>query len=133
VMYAMSGLECEAFADGYVEGIAWACVAFEDDSRDGGLEDVELPSDVEETLRQDARDFLSDEHTERLVRAAVRRLPGYSFESAGIDYALTRNGHGAGYWDRGLGMLGEALTQLARPYGSRMLGVALDGTIQAWE
>jgi hypothetical protein len=128
-MYAMSAFECDLFADGYVEGIAWACVAFEDEARDGGLEDVELPEDVEETLRQDARDFLSDEHTERLVRAAVRRLPGYSFESAGIDYALTRNGHGAGYWDRGLGVLGEALTQLARPYGSRYLMVSLDDSV----
>jgi hypothetical protein len=132
-MYAMSGVECEAFADGYVEGIAWACVAFEDDELDGGLEDVELPSDVEETLRQDARDFLSDEHVVRLVRAAVRRRPAYSFESAGIDYALTRNGHGAGYWDRGLGIVGEALTQMARPYGSRYLMVSLDGSIQAGE
>jgi hypothetical protein len=132
-MFAMSGLECEAFADGYVEGVAWANVAFEDDSLDGGLEDVELPTDVEEMLRQDARDFLSDEHVVRLVRAAVRRLPGYGFEAAGIDYALTRNGHGAGYWDRGLGMLGEALTQLARPYGSRYLMVSLDGSIQAGE
>jgi hypothetical protein len=132
-MWSMSGNECEAFADGYIEGVAWANVVFEDDSLDGGLEDVELPSGVEETLRQDARDFLSDEHTERLVRGAVRRLPGYSFESAGIDYALTRNGHGAGYWDRGLGMLGEALTQMARPYGSRYLMVSLDGSIQAGE
>jgi hypothetical protein len=131
-MFAMSGLECEAFADGYVEGIAWACVAFEDDSLDGGLEDVELPSDVEETLRQDARDFLSDEHVVRLVRAYVRRS-GRPYDYAGHDFALTRNGHGAGYWDRGLGMLGEALTQMARPYGSRYLMVSLDGSIQAGE
>lgn len=127
-MYAMSGVETERFEDGYVEGVAWANVAFEDESRDGGLEDVELPTDVEETLRQDARDFLEGEHVEQFVRAYVRRS-GLSFESAGLDFALTRNGHGAGYWDRGLGMLGDALTSLAKPYGSRTLGVALDGSI----
>jgi hypothetical protein len=131
-MYAMSGLECEAFADGYIEGVAWANVINEDWS-DGNLEGEELPSDVEETLRQDARDFLAGEHVEQFVRAAVRRQRGYSFVSAGIDFALTRNGHGAGYWDRGLGCLGEALTQLAKPYGSRYLMVSLDGTIQAGE
>jgi hypothetical protein len=131
-MWSMSGVELEAFADGYIEGVAWANVINEDWS-DSNLDGVELPTDVEETLRQDARDFLAGEHIEAFVRAAVRRLPGYSFESAGIDYALTRNGHGAGYWDRGLGMLGEALTQLAKPYGSRYLMVSLDGTIQAGE
>jgi hypothetical protein len=128
-MEAMSGFEVDLFVDGYIEGVAWANVAFEDDALDGGLEDVELPEDVEETLRQDALDFLAGEHVETFVRAAVRRLPGYGFDSAGIDFALTRNGHGAGYWDRGLGVLGDALTYLSKPYGSRTLGVALDGTI----
>lgn len=30
----------------------------------------------------------------------------------GHDLALTRNGHGAGFWDRGLGSLGDELTAL---------------------
>lgn len=29
----------------------------------------------------------------------------------GHDFWLTRNGHGAGFWDRGLGEVGEALTE----------------------
>lgn len=38
-------------------------------------------------------------------------------ELAGHDFALTRNGHGAGFWDRGLGEVGDKLTDLARSYG----------------
>jgi hypothetical protein len=30
-------------------------------------------------------------------------------EQAGIDFWLTRNRHGAGYWDRGLGITGDKL------------------------
>lgn len=30
---------------------------------------------------------------------------------------LTRNGHGAGFWDRGLGALGTELTNACKPYG----------------
>ncbi len=37
--------------------------------------------------------------------------------TAGHDFALTRNGHGAGYWSRGLGDLGDRLTKAAHSYG----------------
>lgn len=36
----------------------------------------------------------------------------------GHDFYLTREGHGAGFWDRGLGELGEYLTKIAKAYGS---------------
>lgn len=38
-------------------------------------------------------------------------------EQAGHDFWLTRNGHGAGFWDRGLGDRGDRLSALARPFG----------------
>jgi hypothetical protein len=37
----------------------------------------------------------------------------------GHDFILTRNGHGAGFWDRGLGELGKWLTGMAKPFGSQ--------------
>ena len=42
---------------------------------------------------------------------------GYTAEQAGIDFWLTRNGHGSGFWDRGLGDLGDELTRDAKPFG----------------
>jgi hypothetical protein len=41
----------------------------------------------------------------------------YGDSYAGHDFWLTRNRHGAGFWDRGLGKVGETLTELAHPYG----------------
>lgn len=35
----------------------------------------------------------------------------------GIDFWLTRNHHGAGFWDRGYGELGDRLTDAAHTYG----------------
>lgn len=37
--------------------------------------------------------------------------------AAGHDLWLTSNGHGAGFWDRGLGELGDKLTHLAHAVG----------------
>jgi hypothetical protein len=41
---------------------------------------------------------------------------------AGHDFWLTRNGHGAGFWDRGAGAVGDELTTAAKVYA----GVDLD-------
>jgi hypothetical protein len=38
-------------------------------------------------------------------------------EIAGINFWLTRNGHGAGFWDLGLGAIGQRLTDAAHVYG----------------
>lgn len=46
----------------------------------------------------------------------------------GGDFWLTRNRHGAGFWDRGLGEVGDHLTYWAHTYGSATLYVA-DGTV----
>ena len=35
----------------------------------------------------------------------------YDWSQAGHDYWLTRNGHGVGFWDRGLGSIGDKLSQ----------------------
>lgn len=47
------------------------------------------------------------------------------------DFWLTRNGHGAGFWDRGLGRVGDVLTQLSKPYGECWLYLGDDGKVYA--
>ena len=37
----------------------------------------------------------------------------------GHDFWLTRNRHGAGFWDRGLGALGETLSKMAKVHGAQ--------------
>jgi hypothetical protein len=51
----------------------------------------------------------------------------------GHDFWLTRNGHGAGFWDRfsaGIGArIGQHLTEASRPFGESSLYVLPDGRI----
>jgi len=49
--------------------------------------------------------------------------------SAGHDFWLTRNGHGAGFWDRGYGDRGDRLSDAARVYGEVWVGIDDDGAV----
>jgi hypothetical protein len=44
-------------------------------------------------------------------------LNGLDLTGVGHDFILTRNGHGAGFWDRGLGERGELLSSFAHSFG----------------
>ncbi len=58
--------------------------------------------------------------------------PRYSdAEKAGHDFWLTRNRHGAGFWDRGLGDIGDKLTEAAHAWGSVDLYVGDDDMIHS--
>lgn len=48
------------------------------------------------------------------------------FSQHGHDFALTRNHHGAGFWDRGYGALGDTLTAAAYAYGESSVGIVRD-------
>jgi len=67
-------------------------------------------------MAKDCRAFLKD------VEAAGCGTEGWTAEGAGHDFFLTRNGHGAGFWDRywnetELCARGDALSDLCKPYG----------------
>jgi hypothetical protein len=62
----------------------------------------------QDMIRADVADFTAANWSD------LRELePG----QAGHDFSLSRNGHGAGYFDRGLGDLGDRLQDAARVYG----------------
>ena len=74
-----------------------------------------------EKMAEDCRAFVEDNlddlHKYALARS-VNPADGGVWEHAGHDFWLTRSGHGAGFWDRGLGALGDRLTEAAKVYGS---------------
>jgi hypothetical protein len=47
----------------------------------------------------------------------------------GHDFFLTRNGHGAGFWGRGYGEVGDRLSAACKSYGSQDLYLGDDGKI----
>lgn len=70
---------------------------------------------------EDATQELAQKLAEDLETCPVELLEEYlqsnSAVQFGHDMSLTRDGHGAGFWDRGLGELGDKLTEWANSLG----------------
>jgi hypothetical protein len=60
-------------------------------------------------------------------------LDDYTMDAGqiGHDIILTTNGHGAGFWDRGLGKLGDKLTKICEELPEYQLYVGDDGKLYA--
>jgi len=60
-------------------------------------------------------------------------LSGITWGQLGHDFWLTRNGHGAGFWDRGLGDRGDSLTAICEALGEVWTYVGDDGYLYTTE
>lgn len=94
-------LECLFFTENApgVTSEEWQAPGFE--PQEGSIPcDVDA-SDIGEQqmlmIRRDCRAFMAKA---RSPLETATNQAGYSWERAGHDFWLTRNGHGAGYWDR---------------------------------
>lgn len=87
-----------------------------DDSEflDGDYDIDDIDAATMDDFRVDCRDFYEANRADLVEMDA---------DQAGHDFWLTRNRHGAGFWDRGLGARGDRLTTAARPYGEVNLWV----------
>ncbi|WP_156096594.1 hypothetical protein [Amycolatopsis jejuensis] len=70
-----------------------------------------LTWDALKELVRDATGFVAAQHAD-LTRAAEQR----EWADLGHDFALSRAGHGTGFWDRGLGDVGDRLHRAAKVY-----------------
>jgi hypothetical protein len=84
-----------------------------------------------DTLKQMLADCTAfcETHADLLADIPQLRQEWSADEQNGHDFWLTRNGHGAGFWDRGYGELGRQLTDAAHAYGTFDLYVGDDGMI----
>lgn len=109
----------QTFIEGYLICALWSSSDSGDPKGGEHLDQCYTTDDIVPGSRKDhelqCENFIAANWN--LLTDAVNR-PGYSWGSAGHDFWLTRNGHGAGYFDRGLGATGDALQELARVYGS---------------
>lgn len=111
------------FTAAYIECALWSSTDFETDRP---LDDDYGPEDIHADTLRDMIDDCTDfqEHQAELLEHA-----GDDAQN-GHDFWLTRNFHGAGFWDRGYAAnIGAALTDAAKVYGSIDLYVGDDGKL----
>lgn len=98
---------------------ALECLAWTTPADAAAEADAELPEfldDWDVEWADNARHTLAEEVTE-FILDNLDDLTGLDYSQIGHDFILTRNRHGAGFWDRGLGERGERLADAARAYG----------------
>ena len=101
------------FLQGYVHAMFWTeCNADRPELENATFEDL-APVTLQQIVA-DCDAFCSSYFS--TLEQAYRT--GYAPNQAGIDYWLTRNGHGAGFWDRGLRELGDRLAKFAKIDGT---------------
>ena len=103
------------FTNAYVECAVWTTTHEEEP-----ITDYELALGAVEQMTADCAEFYRA-HSETWCDV------GLTDEQAGHNFWLTRNGEGTGFWDRGIGAVGDALTAAAKTCGVRDLYVGDDG------
>lgn len=106
----------------YIECALWSTVGDDGEPLDATYGPDDLSEEAQAKMRGDVSDFFEG-------CADLIAVSGLTPEQVGHDFWLTRNRHGAGFWDRGLGEVGEQLTEMAHPYGSCDLYVGDDGSL----
>ncbi len=138
-------LDIDAVLKSYMDSALWASVNMDTErslDADYGPGDIapetktEMMADIVRFLNSldidDIEGYLYGEHYTSGI--GNRRMVHSEFEPQsenrlGFDLFLTRNGHGAGFWDRGLGIIGKRFTEAAKDLGEIYLYVGDDGKI----
>ena len=131
-----------AFLNGCVDCALWSSSIGEDFAQwwqDNKGDDMPVPDTSMQSFG-----FTADNLTAQAMRSLVNDCEQFceheaadldtytntrDWSEAGHDFWLSRNGHGAGFWDRGLGKLGARLNQAAKACGTCDLYVGDDERI----
>ena len=96
-------------------------------SHDDNEEPLDKNYDITDVSEESA--MKAEKDCADFMQRAGSLLEGIDPEQAGHDLWLTRNGHGAGFWDRGLGEVGQQLSDIARSMGGSDAYVGDDGKV----
>jgi len=124
--------EFNEFMSAYVTALLWSSSnpRAEDDpeNEEEYLNDSEydLAPETENEFKEDCIEYLKS--AAPIINAARDKYV-YSYSQAGHDFALDRNHHGAGAWDRDIAEYGKQLTKLAQNMGEVSLFVNDDDLI----
>lgn len=116
------------FVKGYIEAMIFTGIDVDDPSGEGSSDfDIDNFSDeAKNTIVHDCSDFVTSNSD---TLNAAYQTGEYDEAQAGRDFWFTRNGHGVGFWDRGLGQIGKILTDASKVYREQNAYVGDDGQI----
>jgi hypothetical protein len=112
----------ESILVNYAVCALWSSTGEDDTPLDQDHDIQDIAPETFGKMREDVKDFVK---SNKLMLARS----GLGEAQIGHDFWLTRNGHGAGFWDRGLGALGDQLTEACKAYSGVDLYVGDDGKI----
>ena len=108
--------------DAYVTCALWSSMDEEGEPLDLNYFPTDLSPELVTSMKEDVVDFVKG-NKEVLEQSKL------SDDQIGHDFWLNRNGHGVGFWDRGLGEIGTKLSEAAEVYSGIDLYVGDDGKI----
>jgi hypothetical protein len=131
----MRNFNLPEFVRGYMVAALWSSHGPEDSPHACEMLDElfgidDIAPECAKAMQSVCADFCKANHADLAEYCARMKTEQWSGEErAGHDFWLTRNGHGAGFWDRGLGALGDRLTRAAKVYSGVDLYPGDDGLI----
>lgn len=115
----------ENFINGYVAAMLWSSPGTTPEGEEvESLEGYTLEHYTARKIAADCESFINENYS-----LFLQTPDSYDWEQFGHDFWLTRNHHGAGFWDRGLGEIGEQLTAAAQKCGGYDPYIGDDGKI----
>lgn len=117
-------MDIDRVLNAYAVCALWSSVDDEGEPLDGLYTLDDIASKTWQAMREDVIAFC-------VIHKPLIEAAGLDDEQVGHDFWLTRNHHGAGFWDRNLGEWGEKLTKAAHSFGEVDLYVGDDGRVHA--
>lgn len=121
----MKTFNIENILDHYVICALWSSMDEDGEPLDAVFTIDDIDTKTLNCMRSDVAGFVES-------NADLLEQSGLSDQQIGHDFWLTRNHHGAGFWDRGLpDSIGDALTKAAHSCGGVDLYVGHNGYVYA--
>lgn len=114
--------EIETFANAYKECALWSSVDDDSTPLDASYTIGDFNQESEYKILADCISFMLQSYD-------IMKETNADYSQHGHDFWLTRNGHGAGFWDRGYREAGEKLSNIARGFGESYINVGNDSML----
>lgn len=127
----MTSTKLDEFAKAYIQTALWSSIEDDDIPLDENYSEDDLAPECLAKMVADCARFQSENADDLNPDNCLKYGPDFGpMGRAGHDFWLTRNGHGAGFWDGDwVDIVGERLTKASKTFGECDLYVGDDGKI----